>query len=120
MMRNNPVPSITEVMVCWNHGTLEGLPGTTPGDVRVIPYPDEQNLQAPYSCTSGACYGIQHFSKAQRRAFVMGLFMMMVSRDRVPVENADKALLQIQEYREVEQFYIHTVTPWTAVAKAQA
>jgi hypothetical protein len=90
--------------------------------VLVVPHPsDEQYLGLPYNCTSGGCYGsIKHFSKAQRRDFVMGLFMMMVSRDRVPVENADTALLQIQEYREVEQFYIHTVAPWTAPAKAQA
>jgi hypothetical protein len=108
-MRNNSLQSISEVIVCWNHGRLEPMrQDGKPGDVLVIPFPDVCNSQAPYSCTSGACYtAVESLMPAQRREFVMALFTMLVVRDHVPVEAADKAFMQIREYVDVVGFYRH-------------
>jgi len=102
--------SISEVMVCWNRDSADRTHDfkrlTAPGEVCVIAFPDKHGLSAPFDCISGACYSaVGSMSAAKRREFVMALFVMMVERDKVPVNSAVYALGAIREYAEVVGFY---------------
>jgi hypothetical protein len=80
-----------EAMIAWDPHTDR---------IKVGPWPDYRGWSDDYHLTTGACYMIRHkmlVGKQQAMLFID--FNTIVVRDKVPVEAAHRAFLEIDEYR---------------------
>lgn len=81
-----------ETMVAYNHG----------GPIRTGPWPDRTGWSDDYQSSVGACELRVQEANREGRAIIMLLdFHHAVVRDRVPVAEAHKAFLNIDEYRDM-------------------
>lgn len=73
----------------------------TSGKIAVGPWPDQTGWSKPYSHKAGACKGmLAGLSASERIAQLFIDFHTCVVRDGIPVADAHREFLMIDEYRE--------------------
>ena len=96
---------LTDTMICWTPVT-----GWTPNPAptRVDPRP-RGGRAAPgrsrpltaYAFTDGACHGyVEHFSKAQRVQYLLGIALKLIIRDGLDPAPVHAVLRRFPEYRD--------------------
>lgn len=81
-----------ETMVAYNHG----------GPIVTGPWPDRTGWSDDYQSSVGACeLRVQEANKEDRAIIILLDFHHAVVRDRVPVMDAHKAFMVIDEYRDM-------------------
>ena len=85
-------PDATEMMLCWNPGTVE---------VALIPWPDYSGASRRYRSSTLACWEhVRCLSFRQRKLFVFTEAMHLIMRDSVPAQAVHEVLLGLTEYRD--------------------
>lgn len=91
-------------MIAWapSWRTPTGRRTARPGSVKVVPWPDSEDLASEHPSTVGACLARLHkLNKHQRAAQLFIDFHTLVVRDGISPADAHREFLKIDEYRRL-------------------